>query len=67
MFLLLNDPILFFECLDIVLALTPPGKVVKFTKLYTLFNGFNDSIKEQINVGGKVDIGFDNKGVTASA
>jgi len=67
MLLLLDDSVLFFEGFNIVIALPPTSTVVKLTQLCAFFDGFTNGVEEQIYICGKVDVGFDHKGVTATA
>ena len=67
MLLFLDDSILLLEGSDVVVALPPTGFSVKLTQVRTFFDYFTDGVEEEADVSGKVNIGFDHKGITATA
>ncbi len=63
----MDDLILLLEGSDVVAALPPTSAAVKFIQACTFFDGFTDGVEEEVDVGGKVNIDFDHKRITATA
>lgn len=66
-FQLLNSAVLFLELPDVVVALPPESEPTSLTPIRALFNGFTDGIIEQADIGREADVGFYDKGITATA
>lgn len=67
MLLFLDDSVLFLEGPDVVAALPPTSTAMKLTQVRTFFDGFTENVEEQADVGRKVNIGLNHKGITAPA
>lgn len=65
-FLLLGFAIGSLHLPNIVLALSPPDDLIVFCIVCSEFDGLAHGIIEQVEVGWVMDVGLNDKGVTAS-
>ena len=66
-FELLDFTVLFFDLPQAVLVLTPARKCMVFGYGIGCFDDFADGVIEQVDVGGKMNVGFYDKGVATPA